>query len=984
MLGLIYLALAITLGDQLCRRFYRFVSSYHRWAAGTLVGLLISTWITYLLGLALAATSKPLFWANLLFLLISVSAIVFLRHRSKAVVFMQPGTAESKWDWVALAIYLVIASWLMFASLGYRDGKLQVANNEWSDFGPNTAIARSFSVGHNFPTQYPHFSGEPIRYHFLFYFQAGNLEFLGLNLAWSINLLSIISLLSMLALVMSLGPVLFNSRAVGRIGAALFFFHGTLSVIPFFRSQESLVQAWHTIVSLKDFLPSGYPYRGELWGIWTQIVFVNQRHLASAIGILTIVLIFLVDRYRQHPASSEVSVSTQDQSTTLPLGQVEPAALSVKEETATQPPKAFTVDLGRFMKRLLVWSPSFVFSGLLLGALPLWNALVFTASAAILFCLFLLFPCRPSMVGLALTAAAGSLPQLIGLHSSDQTEPSFSLLHWGYVIEKPTVAKVMEYVGFIFGAKWPLIILALIVLSWFHRRFFLAISSLFLLTFFTQLSIEGLANHKFLNIWLVLANLFVAYGFCWLWRNRGSLILAISGRVLAVAYAIPILVGGIIDLFPIHNGYFVEIAYQHDPLVQWLLANTKPHDVFLTDRFVNHQILLAGRRIFYGWPSYPWSAGYDTSKRDVVYRELFESRDPRRVYSLLRANHIAYVAFDSGVRHGEFIKRPNEELYKRNFPIVFEDRRSKYYGLSIYKVPENLTPQAYQVDAGDMFVGGKGTGYGEFDFPRGLAVDRAGNILVSDTNNNRIQKFTSEGTSLGAIGRPGSDNGEFSGPDGLAVDPEGNIYVADTGNQRIQKLSPNGIFLSQWKGPPPGFYGPRDIVLGPDNSVYVVDQGNGRIVKLDKSGNLLAVWGSSGKGDGQFIEPSSVAVDGKNDRVYVADPRNERIQVFDTKGSFIAKWLVKEWQPNPWLLQHVVLDSKRARLYASSLATDEVLIFDLQGNKVGSLRPKPPDKLEGASAMALVGNKLYVLCTFANRVTEIEFTPEFGQPAGRN
>jgi hypothetical protein len=211
--------LAIVLGDHLCRRFYRFASSYHRWAAASLVGLLLSTWITYLLGLLLAATSKPLIWADLLFLLISVGAIAWLRRHRKAVTFMQSDAAESKWDWVALAIYLVVVCWLMFASLGYKDGNLQVANNEWSDFGPNTAIARSFSVGHNFPTQYPHFSGEPIRYHFLFYFQAGNLEFLGLNLAWSINLLSIISLLSMLALVMSLGQVLFNSRAVGRIGA---------------------------------------------------------------------------------------------------------------------------------------------------------------------------------------------------------------------------------------------------------------------------------------------------------------------------------------------------------------------------------------------------------------------------------------------------------------------------------------------------------------------------------------------------------------------------------------------------------------------------------------------------------------------------------------------------------------------------------------------------------------------------------------------
>src|SRR6476619_7599845 len=104
MLGLIYLALAIALGDQLCRRFYRFVSSYPRWAAATLVGLLISTWITSLMGLAFAATSKPLLCANLLLLRSWVSALAFVRRRSKPGISMHRDTAESKWDWVALAI----------------------------------------------------------------------------------------------------------------------------------------------------------------------------------------------------------------------------------------------------------------------------------------------------------------------------------------------------------------------------------------------------------------------------------------------------------------------------------------------------------------------------------------------------------------------------------------------------------------------------------------------------------------------------------------------------------------------------------------------------------------------------------------------------------------------------------------------------------------------------------------------------------------
>jgi hypothetical protein len=65
---------------------------------------------------------------------------------------------------------------MMFASFNTKAGKLQIANPEYSDFGPNTALMQSFAVGHNFPTEYPHFSGDRIRYHFLFYFQAGNLR----------------------------------------------------------------------------------------------------------------------------------------------------------------------------------------------------------------------------------------------------------------------------------------------------------------------------------------------------------------------------------------------------------------------------------------------------------------------------------------------------------------------------------------------------------------------------------------------------------------------------------------------------------------------------------------------------------------------------------------------------------------------------------------------------------------------------------------
>jgi DNA-binding beta-propeller fold protein YncE len=70
--------------------------------------------------------------------------------------------------------------------------------------------------------------------------------------------------------------------------------------------------------------------------------------------------------------------------------------------------------------------------------------------------------------------------------------------------------------------------------------------------------------------------------------------------------------------------------------------------------------------------------------------------------------------------------------------------------------------------------------------------------------------------------------------------------------------------------------------------------------------------------------------------------------------------------------EDLAFDSKKGRLYASSTHMDAVLVFDLNGARVGSLRPKPPDRLEGASALALADQKLYVLNMAGNRVSVID------------
>jgi hypothetical protein len=164
---------------------------------------------------------------------------------------------------------------------------------------------------------------------------------------------------------------------------------------------------------------------------------------------------------------------------------------------------------------IVIFDKSFLFAGCLLGLLPFWNALVFTACFAILAGLFLLFPCRRQMVGLGFTTALLALPQLIVLRSGGVKTATHSLLHWGYIIETPTLDHVVRYIGFSFGLKWGLILVALLFATWFQRRLFLALCTMYVMTFCLEMSLETLANHKYLNIWLIISNLFVAYG---VWR----------------------------------------------------------------------------------------------------------------------------------------------------------------------------------------------------------------------------------------------------------------------------------------------------------------------------------------------------------------------------------------------------------------------------------------------------------------------------------
>lgn len=227
MLAIIYIAVMIYFGDCLCRRFYRFTSIQHRVATAFLVGLLFSSCISYLGALAFAWTSQPLIAGNIIFLGMCILAAAKMPRRPSSSYFDSDRTrppGNEKWDWFCLGVCFIIGCWLLFSTLGYYNGSFQFGIKSWSDFGANLSLAQCFALGDNFPSEHPFFPGEPLRYHFLFWFQAANLSFLGLNLVWGINLLSLFSLMALLILIMTFTELLFGSRIVGRIAAILFSF----------------------------------------------------------------------------------------------------------------------------------------------------------------------------------------------------------------------------------------------------------------------------------------------------------------------------------------------------------------------------------------------------------------------------------------------------------------------------------------------------------------------------------------------------------------------------------------------------------------------------------------------------------------------------------------------------------------------------------------------------------------------------------------
>ena len=203
--------------------------------------------------------------------------------------------------------------------------------------------------------------------------------------------------------------------------------------------------------------------------------------------------------------------------------------------------------------------------------------------------------------------------------------------------------------------------------------------------------------------------------------------------------------------------------------------------------------------------------------------------------------------------------------------------------------------------------------YGEavFDYPKGVAVDGAGNVYVADSDNDAIRKVTPDGTVSTLAGSPrfdqngnpigGSADGTGSGaqfdfPQGVAVDGAGNVYVADSDNETIRKVTPNGVVTTlaglaktagsaDGKGDKARFNFPIGVAVDAAGNVFVADSDNDTIREVTPAGVVTTMAGMAlftgnfdGTGSsGRFSFPTGLAIDSAGN-LYVADTDNSTLR----------------------------------------------------------------------------------------------------------
>jgi len=583
---------------------------------------------------------------------------------------------------LAVLFSIAFSALLMFSSFSYRDGLFLVSKNVWSDFMSHIPLVRSFTYGQNMPPEYPLFSGERIRYHFLFYLFASFFERAGLRLDLALNGMSILGMAGLMVVVYLLAYKLSGKKAASWLALIMLVFNSSLSWIYLFGATTGgVLQRIAQVVHRKEFLSFG-PWDDRLISaFWNLNIFINQRHFpfslalvflavwsiyyrTSALALIAGIAIIGVMSWLHKAALLLLLVTLGcfffgDSKKRLRIFTAATAGMLLCVPGLLYLNSAGPVsDIGQhttLFGRIAQFNPGFLYASVSWKEFPV-------AVPLLKWCVYWFL----QLGLLPLAACSGWLlagkPPSVPQRSPRDAESRFKKYLQAIRRETYTACRFACSEYRIWGVAGLVIF---------------ALANLF--TF----SPETAANHKLINYSVIIANIYAAVCVAHLLRKR--IVFKISGLLLALA----LLLGGIVDFFPVINSGKVPWRdIQRDATAFWIVNNTKPQDRFFNLTYETASLAVSGRRFYWGWDYFPWSLGYDLPARKAATRDIVSgliSKD--RACAFLRQRELSYIYMDAHTK--TFMDAPiNRAFFGSHFIKISPDTLSH----EIYDVVKSCTP----------------------------------------------------------------------------------------------------------------------------------------------------------------------------------------------------------------------------------------------------------------------------------------------------
>ncbi|MBP3568314.1 MAG: hypothetical protein J6K04_04020 [Lachnospiraceae bacterium] len=663
MIGVLYIVLCILCGAALCEMLFKNLKKpaeeaglpafFVQLPAWYLTGTLTVTWLVYLLGYLFQDAKEPLFYGNLIaFLLVAVFLAVYavfgrgyekVQKAGKNIKSFFLGNSVEDGCGPMLYVFTAVlfTGFLMFLTFHVADGNIKVGYSVFSDFAPHLGMIRSFSVSDNFPTQYAHFAGEDIRYHFMFQFMAGNLEYLGLRLDFAFNLPSMFGMIAVYMLLFVLVVRMTKSRLCGYLTAFLFTFRSSFTVFRYM-AEQSKGNVLDALLMNTEFL--GYT-QNENWGLWNLNVYCNQRHLAFALAML-LLAVLLFFPYVEKMGQSLMAVKGADK----PDADCRIEQLKTLFFTKT----AFGVLDVKFA----------VGMGLFLGALAFWNGSVLVATLAMLFFMAAVSEYRLDYLITALIALVLYFCQSALFVEGSVVSPAY---YFGFLAENKTMWGVLVFIVELTGIVLFVAVAGAMQVRGIKRYMLLVFFVPFILAFTLALTGDITVNHKWIMMSLMLVSMFAAIVLTNLFQSGDWLKRIVAGVLLFVLTAT-----GMYDLTTVvkRNENYLVFSYD-DPVTNWIAENATTDDMFLTPYYSLNKVVMGGAMLYYGWPYYAWSAGYDTYTRDLEVKKMYQASTVEELKGLIEEHNIRYIIVDHDCRtSSEYTVR--EDVIEAAYETVFE------------------------------------------------------------------------------------------------------------------------------------------------------------------------------------------------------------------------------------------------------------------------------------------------------------------------